>query len=681
MAEPQTAIILVTDLVGSTAQRTEVGEEVAEELRRRHDGLLTDAVDQHEGIVVKGLGDGILARFAGAASAVAAAVSMQQRVGGEFVVRIGISAGDVTLEDGDCFGTPVIEASRLCDRAEGGQILVAELARMLARGRGGHVFEPVGEFELKGLADPVVTSQVAWEPVRQDHVRFPAALRRPDGLPFAGRVGALEEMTLTWKSVTDGGRRIVLLSGEPGMGKTRLAIELAEIADDAGGTVLFGRSDDEVTTALRPFTEALGPLITDLPDEVIVAHTDAFGGALLGIVPALAARVDRLDAPGGTAEETRLVVYDAVADLLGRASRMAPVLLVLDDLHWADDGTVLLVKHLARRRDLGSVLVVGTYRDTDLDRTHRLSSVLADLRRVEGVERVPLDGLDIDEVVSLMASAGGHDLDERGAELARLVHTETEGNPFFIGEVLRHLAESGAIYEAEGRWVSDAESIADIGVPQGIREVVGRRLDALPDETNRVLRAAAVIGQDFDLTVLAGTLDRSVDDVLDDLDPALDRNLLSEVPGEVDRLRFPHALVRQTLYEELSTSRRVRFHARIADAFGRAGGSVTADRAHHLLEAAAVVDLGELVDAVVAAASDARRAVAWETAVDWIERGREAMADSSDDRPDLGGTLLLVLAETHIESGDLLAAAPRPHAKRPRSPGRTTCRSCWPARP
>ena len=651
MAEPQTAIILVTDLVGSTAQRSEIGEDAAEELRRRHDGLLSEAVTDHEGVVVKSLGDGILARFSGAASAVASAATMQQRVDGQFEIRVGISAGDVTLEDDDCFGTPVIEASRLCDQAAGGQILVAELARMLARGRGGHVFEPVGELELKGLPDPVMTSQVVWERIEHDRVRFPSALRRTEGFPFAGRVAALDEITQAWKSVIDGARRIILLSGEPGMGKTRLASELATVAHDGGGTVLFGRSDDEVTSAHRPFTEALGPLIADLPVEVLDAHVNAFGGALAGLVPTLTIRMPGIEAPGGTADEVRLVVYDAVVDLLSRASQLAPVLLLLDDLHWADDGSVLLLKHLARTGDLGAVLVLGTYRDTDLDRGHRLSSVLADLRRVERVERVALDGLDLDEVTSLMASAGGHDLDEQGLELARLVHRETDGNPFFIGEILRHLAESGAIYEADGRWVSDAASIADIGVPQGIREVVGRRLDDLPDDTNAVLRAAAVIGQEFDLTVLAGTLDQSVDDLIDQLDPALDRNLVVEVPAGIDRLRFPHALVRQTLYEELSTSRRVRLHARIAEAYATASGDVTAERAHHLLEAAAVTDIDTLVEAVLAAAASARASVAWETAVEWLERGSEAVADAPDEHPAHAAQLLIARAESLIDGG------------------------------
>src|SRR5688500_5413825 len=169
----ETAIILVTDLQGSTELRSRVGEELAEQLRRDHDRLLYDAVAQHGGTVVKGLGDGILARFDGASDAVSAAVTMQQAVDAytrahpdtPLAIRVGISAGDVSLEDDDCFGTPVIEASRLCGDADGGQIFVAELVRLLARGRGGHGFRTVGERELKGLPEAVRVDEVTWEPL------------------------------------------------------------------------------------------------------------------------------------------------------------------------------------------------------------------------------------------------------------------------------------------------------------------------------------------------------------------------------------------------------------------------------------------------------------------------------------------------------------------------------------
>jgi class 3 adenylate cyclase len=653
VGESQTAIILVTDLVGSTQRRSEVGEDAAEVLRRQHDHLLGDATVEHGGEVVKSLGDGILARFASAADAVAAAVAIQQRASGDFDVRIGISAGDVTLEDGDCFGSPVIEAARLCARAEGGQILVADLARMLARGRGGHTFTPVGALELRGLPEPVSTSEVAWEPLVTDRPAFPAGLQI-SGFPFAGRAETRESLLLRWKRAAEGEASTVLLSGEPGMGKTRLASELARQAHDAGGTVLFGRSDEEVTAPYRSFTEALGPLVAALSDDQLAGHVDEFAGALALVVPALTARVPDVLVPEGAPEHVRALVFDAVGDLVSRAAAAAPLLVVVDDLHWADDASLLLLRHLASSRELGRVMLLGTYRDTDLVRGHRLSSVLADLRRVDGVERIDLEGLDLDEVVDLMAAAGGYELDDRGVDLARVVHVESDGNPFFVGEILRHLAESGVIYEADGRWVSDAATIEDIGVPQGIREVLGRRLDDLPDDAVTVLRSAAVIGLEFDLAVLARTLGRDADDVIDGLDVSLERALVQEIPGQLDRFRFTHALVRQTLYEELSMSRRVRTHAKVAAACD--ARSNPAERAHHLLQAAGVADPAELVAAAIEAAHAAGEQHAWESADDWFDRALEAVEDLADDDPALVVDLQRARARSLAMRSDYAAA-------------------------
>lgn len=192
MTDTHTAIILVTDRVDSTAQRTRVGEDAAESLRRHHDALLAEAITARHGTIVKHLGDGVLATFVGAAEAVAAAIAIQQSVDGHFELRVGVSAGDVTIENDDVFGLPVIEASRLCAHAAGGQILVSDLARMLARGRGGHSFESMGALELKGLPDAVMASEVAWDRLDDTRVPYPAALVNTSTLPYSGRGDTLE---------------------------------------------------------------------------------------------------------------------------------------------------------------------------------------------------------------------------------------------------------------------------------------------------------------------------------------------------------------------------------------------------------------------------------------------------------------------------------------------------------
>ena len=224
MAESQTATILITDLVGSTELPVRLGEERADLLRRTHDDLLRSSIEAAGGTVVKGLGDGVLAMFPGASDAVGAAVAIRQAAYAHnreapnepLDIRVGLSAGDVSIEEADCFGTPVVEASRLCAVALGGQILAAELVRMLARGRGSHVFTAAGERELKGLPEPIAVVTVEWEPPEPGGagVPFPARLAPHAAFPFSGRGARFDSLLQAWKETATGERRVILLSGE-----------------------------------------------------------------------------------------------------------------------------------------------------------------------------------------------------------------------------------------------------------------------------------------------------------------------------------------------------------------------------------------------------------------------------------------------------------------------------------
>lgn len=211
---------------------------------------------------------------------------------------------------------------------------------------------------------------------------------------------------------------------------------------------------------------------------------------------------------------------------------------MIDDLHWADKPTLLLLRHVISNPVPG-LMVLCTYRDTDIDRSHPLSSMLADFRRMPAATRLAVLGLGDDAVRDLLVRMGGHDLDPAGLEFAAVVHRETSGNPFFVGEVLRHLAETGALVERDGRWTSSLRP-EEAGIPEGIREVVGRRLSRLGDEVEEVLRAAAVIGYEFDVDLLADVVGRNADDVLDALDAARVASLVVEVVsiGIVSRMRW-----------------------------------------------------------------------------------------------------------------------------------------------
>ncbi|HEV2370031.1 MAG TPA: AAA family ATPase, partial [Acidimicrobiales bacterium] len=381
-----TVTILVTDLVGSTEQRARLGEDAAEELRRLHDRMMADAVATAKGEVVKGTGDGVLARFGAAADALVAAVSIQQAAAAHthrhpdrgLAVRVGLSCGDATLENGDCFGTPVIQAARLCAAAQPGQILVAEVVRVLSSGRGDHHFSPVGALELKGLAEPLEVLEVTWSEAASRGA-LPAGMERSGGFPFAGRYAERQALEAEWKEVLGGAKRVVFLAGEPGIGKTELAAELARAVHSDGATVCFGRCEEDSERPFGPFRSALGQLVMVLPGSALDSHRASFGSEAARLVPAVAEATGEQSSPGGGgAGRDRL--FDAVADLVTRAAQEAPVLFVLDDLHWADESSLGLLRHLVRA-DFGPLLVVGTYRVTDLDRSHPLAAVLADLRR------------------------------------------------------------------------------------------------------------------------------------------------------------------------------------------------------------------------------------------------------------------------------------------------------------
>ncbi|HEV3364695.1 MAG TPA: AAA family ATPase, partial [Acidimicrobiia bacterium] len=527
-AARSTAIVLFTDQVGSTELRSRLGEVAAEDLRRQHDALVAGAVAGSGGTVIKNLGDGLMATFGGASDAVAAAVAIQQAIerhnrggGTALGVRIGVSAGDVIFEDGDCFGTPVIEAARLCAVARGGQILASEIVRWMAHA-GEETFTPVGSLELKGLTRPLPTVQVDWEPPAQSPVPLPTFLT-DIGRIFVGRDSELDRLAQLWKEAAAGERRVAFLAGEPGVGKTRLAADLATRVHDEGATVLAGRCDEDLGVPYQPFVEALRHFVDHAPG--LEERLGRYGGELTRLVPELPERIPGVAAPlRSDPEMERYRLFDAVAAWLTATSTKEPLLLVLDDLQWAAKPTLMLLRHIVASAS-GRIFVLGTYRDTELTHDHPLLEIVPDLRRQGGVDRLSLAGLDDVGVAALVEQASGQALDNAGLALARAVHAETEGNPFFVREVLRHLAETGAIQRREGTWTTHVP-VDQLGIPEGVRDVVGRRLARLSGDTNQALRVAAVVGPEFELGVVQAAGDLSEEKLLAAIEEAADARVV-----------------------------------------------------------------------------------------------------------------------------------------------------------
>ncbi|HEU5302293.1 MAG TPA: AAA family ATPase [Acidimicrobiia bacterium] len=657
MAESGTATILFTDLVGSTELFSGLGQLAADELRRRHDTILREAVEAQGGRVVKHLGDGILATFGGAAEAVSAASAIQAGIersnrrvaqASRLAVRIGVSSGDVMWDDGDCHGTPVVTASRICDSAEGGEILCDDLVRGLARGRTDVTFRLVGETELKGLPEPVTVYEIPWgSATAEEAAPLPGALRSgASEFPFSGRDEERAVLADAWKRAQAEGAAVVLVVGEPGIGKTRLSAEVARAAHAEGALVLLGRCDEHVLATYAPWIEALRHLVAHVDVSVLAGNVERHGGEIARLVPEGLRRVGGdVPAPVDADPETeRLLLSDAVVDLFATAAEETPVVFVFDDAHWADSASVSLLRYLVRHLSPDArVLVVVTYRDTDVDRSHALAPALADLRRAPNVTRAVLRGLDESELRAMLERVRGDALPPEGAAMIRRLLEETEGNPFFLQEVLRHLAESGALVQQDGVWVGTV-SWDEIGLPEGVRDVVGRRLSALPDRANELLRVAALLGREFDTDVVAEVADHAVDEVVDDLDAVLAAALVEEVEDQPGRLSFIHALVRQTLLEELSTNRKVRLHRRAAEALEQRRGTPVELLAHHFLEAASLGVAEQAIRYATEAAEAAHRRAAFADEVALLDRAVE-VSDLAEE-PDLAlrSELLATLA-------------------------------------
>ncbi len=416
------------------------------------------------------------------------------------------------------------------------------------------------------------------------------AMRASEGAPFVGRGDAFAKLTRIFDDAASGTRRIVMLSGEPGIGKTRLATELGLHAHASGAIVLHGRCDEELLLPHQPFVEALRHYIRTADSASIAGQVQLISGELRRVVPELAERIPGLAQPlAGDPEGARYRLFEAVAALLCEAAWQRPLVLVLDDLHWADDATLLLLKYIARYPREARLMVVGTYRDMDVGPDHPLNGVLADLAREQVYERIALGGLDEGAVSELV---GRHTGDAAPAQLHRMVFEETEGNAFFVVEILRHLAET----EAHGQ-VATTLSPRGLPLPEGVRDLIGRRLVRLGEQTNRVLGVASVLGREFEFELLEPICDIGQDELVDALERAVHAQILDESATSIGRYAFSHALIREVLYGALAPTRRALLHRRAAIAIEDAANLEPhlSELAHHFEQASSDDDLDKAI--------------------------------------------------------------------------------------
>jgi DNA-binding CsgD family transcriptional regulator len=425
--------------------------------------------------------------------------------------------------------------------------------------------------------------------------KLPGPLRLTPSFPFAGRSRELETLRALIPQVDGEGVAFALVGGEAGCGKSRLAREFAFAAAGDGALVLYGACDSVVQRPYGPFVEALDQLVRTTDADTLRADLGAGAGELTRLLPDLSQRLGELPAPVAADPDTELHrLHSAVADLLAAVGRRAPLILVVEDGHWADTQTLLLLRHLARGSSEARALLVMTFRDTEAEVPKALATTLVDLRRSEGVVRLRLAGLSAEEISEFVERAAGGDLGPELPEVAFALHELTGGNAFLMTELWRTLLETGTLRDGEGAGdgrAGVAAAVARLGSPEGVREVVSQRLARLSAVTGALLELAAVAGPEFELSVVApeGVPDTALHAALEQ---AVAHGMIEEVPARRLAYRFTHELVRRALYDRMPGLRRAELHLRVAEALERARDASEsrglAELAHHFAEAAPV---------------------------------------------------------------------------------------------
>jgi class 3 adenylate cyclase/tetratricopeptide (TPR) repeat protein len=599
----QTALLtfLIADVRGYTQFTLQHGDEAAAKLAARLAQVTREVVEARDGRVLELRGDEAVATFASAQQALYASAELLRRCSQEDAadsmlplrVGIGLDIGEAIPVEGGYRSASLNLAARLSSLAAAGESLASETVVAVAHKLQDLEYVQRGEVQLKGFADPVRVVQIvsATEGGKHDELEAesmkivePAEQRLPLGaflgsLPtgmFVGRHKELERILEVVDRVSKGEGRTALLTGEPGSGKTRLGQEVTLHLRNRGFLVAAGRCyEPEQTLPYYPFLDCL--------EMLYAAASPSLRAQALQRWPYLGVLLPAESGPFVAGEDNQQRVFRALMGFLEALSREAPLALLLDDLHWSDSASLKLLLHLSRHVRTLPILLMGAYRDVEVRRQHPLEAALRDLHREGLSERIHVRRMDEAETAALVAATMGED--STSTEFVSLVHGRTDGNPYFVQQVLQVLVERGDIFRHGDTW--DRRAIEDIEVPESVRAVVGQRLSRLPESTQDVLREASVLGQSFLFDDLASVSELGERELEGALEEAAQVGVIQETSH--DAYAFDHALTQQSIYEEISSRRRRRVHLAAAEALdqlpeARRSARVT-DIARHFLEA------------------------------------------------------------------------------------------------
>jgi tetratricopeptide (TPR) repeat protein len=446
-----------------------------------------------------------------------------------------------------------------------------------------------------------------------------------------------------------------MVVGEPGIGKTAICEQLSTYVTLRGGRTLVGHCYEEGSLSLPylAFVEALRSYVLSRDVQDLKKELGTGAADVARIVSEIRERLKVKPRPHGDPEEERYRLLQAVTGFLSHAASVQPLLVVLEDLHDADKGTLDMLTHVSRNLAGARLLIAGTYRDVEVDRGHPLSSALAELRRISTYGRVILRGLNADEVRRMLESVTGSEVPWSFAEA---VHRQTEGNPLFIQEVVRYQAEGGFVTRDGDRWQPASDTALVMSIPEGLRDVIGKRLSLLSPECNRLLSVASVIGRDFTLDTLTEVTDINEDVFADALNEAVGLSILEERSqvGSI-RYRFTHAFFRQTLYEEMVAPRRLRLHQQVARALEKQHEKRLEEHAAELVDHFShSTDPADLEKAVSYGEMAAQRAInvyAYGEAVRLLEQALKVQEVLDSEDKGKVCDLLLALGDALQESG------------------------------
>lgn len=650
-----TTTFLFTDIEGSTRLLKQLGDRYGDILATHHRAL-GEVFSEHGGTVVDTQGDAFFVAFRSARDAVEAAIGAQRALaaerwpdGVELHVRMGLHTGEPAVRGEQYVGLGIHRAARISALGHGGQVLVSNATRELIEDElpAGVALRALGQHRLKDFDRPEPVFQLVVEGLPHQFPPLRAEVRATTSM--VGRSRELTDLEAALDDALAGRGRVVLLGGEPGIGKSRLADELAARARDRGARVLWGRCwEAGGAPAYWPWVQSIRSYVGESEPNELRAELGASAVTITQILPELRAVFPDLSEPVPVeSEEARFRLFDAAAAFLRNVARRRPLVLVLEDVHAADVPSLLLLQFVAGALRDAPVLVVATYRDIELGRDHPLRSALVDLARAPSTRAFALGGLGETEVAALIETIAGRVPRD---EVVRAIARETEGNPLFVTEVVRLLVSESILDEA-------AEGAARrIVLPDSVREVIGRRLSQLSPECADVLALASVLGRDFSLDALALVSERPTDELLELLETGIAARLVTEVPGSLGRLRFAHALVRDVLYGELTTVRRIRVHRRAGEAleriYDRDVEPHLTELAYHFVEAAPGGDVDRAVGYAGRAADRAVALTAFEEAARLYRTALQALELRDPPDAEFRCELLLRLGDALARAGD-----------------------------